>query len=61
GQTRIDAGDVLILYGRSDQIAELDVRQRGVAGESRHRRAAEHRDVERRRPAEPGTTEEPGT
>ncbi|MFO7961166.1 MAG: TrkA C-terminal domain-containing protein [Nitriliruptoraceae bacterium] len=59
GETHIDAGDVLILYGRNDQIAELDVRERGVAGESRHRRAAEDRDVERRTPPEPGETGEP--
>lgn len=48
GHTHIDAGDVLLLYGRGDQIAELDARERGVAGESRHRRAAEERDAERR-------------
>ena len=48
GDTRVDAGDVLILYGQGDQIAELDVRARGVAGESRHRRAAEDRESERR-------------
>lgn len=48
GDTRVDAGDVLILYGQGDQIAELDVRARGVAGESRHRRAAEDRESEHR-------------
>jgi hypothetical protein len=48
GDTRIEAGDVLVLYGRGDQIAELDVRERGLAGESRHRRAAQDREAERR-------------
>ena len=50
GDTRIDAGDVLVLYGQGEQIAELDVRERGVAGESRHRRAAEDLEAERRAP-----------
>lgn len=59
GDTRIDAGDVLILYGQGDQIAELDVRERGVAGESRHRRAARDRDAGRPTPQPPGS-EAPG-
>lgn len=55
GDTRVDAGDVLILYGQGDQIAELDVRERGISGESRHRRAAEERDAGRRTPEPPGS------
>jgi hypothetical protein len=41
GVTRIDADDVLVLYGHSDRIAELDVRERGGAGEVKHLRAAQ--------------------
>lgn len=41
GQTRIAAGDVLVVYGRGDRVAELDVRGRGTAGEARHQQAAD--------------------
>jgi hypothetical protein len=57
--TRIDAGDVLIIYGRGDQIAELDVRERGVAGESRHQQAARDRDSARAEPPKPQSEREP--
>lgn len=43
GETYLAAGDVLILYGRGDQVAELDARERGILGEARHRRASEER------------------
>jgi hypothetical protein len=46
GETHIAAGDVLIVYGRGDQVAELDVRERGLLGEARHRRAAAERATE---------------
>jgi hypothetical protein len=40
GATRIQPGDVLVLYGHGDRIAELDVRERGPAGEVDHLRAS---------------------
>jgi hypothetical protein len=52
GETHVAAGDVLILYGRGDQVAELDARERGLLGEARHRQAAEERTT--RRTAPPG-------
>jgi len=45
GETRIAAGDVLIVYGRGDQVAELDVREQGSLGEAHHRQATEGRDA----------------
>lgn len=41
GRTRVYAGDVLLLYGHGDQVADLDVREQGASGEDRHRQATE--------------------
>jgi hypothetical protein len=38
-RTRVYAGDVLLLYGHGDQVADLDVRERGERGEHRHAEA----------------------
>lgn len=50
--TRIRPGDVLIIYGHGDRIAELDVRESGEVGENDHRRAVLERTAER--DADPG-------
>lgn len=39
GETEIEAADRLVLYGRSDQIRELDERRHGPGGDAAHRRA----------------------
>lgn len=44
--TRLRAGDVLVIYGHGVRIAELDVRERGEAGESSHHRATVQRAAE---------------
>ncbi|MEX1162152.1 MAG: TrkA C-terminal domain-containing protein [Nitriliruptor sp.] len=39
GDTRIQPGDVLVIYGHGDRIADLDVRERGWSGDVSHLRA----------------------
>ena len=39
GQTRLDEGDMLLLYGRSEQLKALDDRSAGTAGNWEHARA----------------------
>jgi len=39
GQTTIEPGDTLIIYGRNDALEELDVRRAGRGGERAHARA----------------------
>lgn len=51
GDTQVLAGDVLVLYGRGERLAELDRRQRGFGGDMAHARAVETRiDKDDRRP-----------
>jgi hypothetical protein len=67
GETQIEPGDILVLYGREDDIRQLRKRRRDIAGEAEHERAVqEHRrrredqqreDLERRR-REPPRQEE---
>lgn len=38
-ETTIEAGDTLVVYGRSEQVAELDQRTRGATGDAAHERA----------------------
>lgn len=45
GATEIRPGDVLILYGRSESLTEIDHRPRGPAGDLEHREAARHQAV----------------
>src|SRR5215210_1252340 len=40
GATVVEAGDTLVLYGRAEDVAELDRRKAGPAGDEEHRRAA---------------------
>ncbi|HWI08137.1 MAG TPA: hypothetical protein VNT54_11540, partial [Solirubrobacteraceae bacterium] len=35
-QTRVDAGDVLLLYGRQERLNELDQRPAGAEGDRAH-------------------------
>lgn len=44
GGTKILPGDTLILYGRSEQLAELDKRCSGAEGDRLHDEACAHRD-----------------
>jgi len=50
GETKVRAGDQLILYGAEQTLNELDVRQQGVSGDLAHDRAIG--ETRRRREAE---------
>jgi len=39
GQTRIQAGDILVLYGRTASLQDLDERRKGIRGDMRHHQA----------------------
>ncbi|MBA2882641.1 hypothetical protein HNR65_002995 [Desulfosalsimonas propionicica] len=39
GQTKIRAGDVLVLYGRTGSLQDLDERRKGIQGDIRHHQA----------------------
>lgn len=56
GDTVVRAGDVLVLYGRTDILADLDDRRRGPQGERAHRRAV--REAEKQREEEEGREQE---
>lgn len=48
GQTEIQAGDTLTVYGPSDRLEELDIRKQGAQGDRAHRIAVQlQQDVER--------------
>lgn len=61
GTTRIQPGDVLVIYGHSDRIAELDVRERGTVGEVSHLRAAQEHAALLSEDAEQESRDEAGT
>ncbi len=44
GGTRVEAGDVLVVYGRTSALAELDRRRAGHAGEVAHQEAVVTQD-----------------
>jgi hypothetical protein len=56
GETRVEDGDRLVLYGPADAIHELDERRRGVEGDEAHeqgmQRQSEARRSQRRRQAQ---------
>jgi K+/H+ antiporter YhaU regulatory subunit KhtT len=41
GATRVEPGDTLVLYGRSEAVAAIDRRKSGPQGDDEHNRAAE--------------------
>lgn len=45
GATEIRPGDVLVVYGRSASLAELDHRRQGPSGDRRHHEAARDQDL----------------
>lgn len=48
GRSRVEATDVLLLYGRTQALSELDERRHGAAGDLAHRQAvAEQERIER--------------
>lgn len=47
GDTTIEAGDTLILYGRVERIQELDERRRGRRGDAAHKEAVEEHEQEK--------------
>ena len=49
GETEMEAGDRLILYGRADDLSELDERVRGAAGDEAHERGCREQSGERER------------
>lgn len=58
-ETRIEADDVLLLYGRAEAFADLDERRRGIHGERAHERAVAEHELAAARESEPGP-EDPG-
>ena len=53
GDTEVEPGDTLLVYGREAALADLEARQPGASGDRAHDRAvAEQRRVERREKAE---------
>lgn len=44
----VAAGDVLLVYGRTDHVCELDERPAGPAGERAHQQAVLRQDQEER-------------
>jgi hypothetical protein len=56
GETQVEAGDCLVLYGHEEKLSELDDRQRGQPGDAAHERGmqeqSEERDRQRRRDVE---------
>ena len=48
GETEIEVGDLLILYGRNSSLKELDERRSDASGDISHEKAVkEQQDVER--------------
>ncbi|TWT85990.1 potassium/proton antiporter [Posidoniimonas polymericola] len=47
GDTTIEAGDTLILYGRVERIEELDERRHGRRGDAAHKEAVEEHEQEK--------------
>ncbi len=45
GDTVLDCGDTLVLYGRRESIADLDLRVEGSAGDRAHERQTRDQDV----------------
>lgn len=61
GDSKIEAGDTLILYGRSDTLAELDRRSKGFTGSWAHReKVREHEQKQQRELAEDEAETEAG-
>lgn len=59
GDTLVNAGDLLILYGKNDTLKKLNQRRRGMAGRKDHRKAVEEqrKREEEERKAEKKTEE----
>lgn len=49
GDTSLEAGDTLLLYGRRDTVRDLDLRSRGPEGDRAHRRRREEQTAAARR------------
>lgn len=49
GETEIEAGDRLVLYGRAEALADLDERRRGAEGNRAHEEGVREQSAERRR------------
>lgn len=49
GDTRVEPGDVLILYGRGSALEELDERRRGAAGDTAHEEAVAEQEAREER------------
>jgi hypothetical protein len=58
GDTRLEPGDTVMLYGRESAIAELDQRRAGVGGHLRHAEAVVEQ-AERDRQGEGDASPEP--
>lgn len=48
GETEIEAGDRLVLYGREERIRDLDERRHGPSGDEAHRQAVSDQQRERK-------------
>lgn len=49
GETEVESGDRLVLYGRAADLAELDERRQGAAGDAAHHEALREQSAERDR------------
>lgn len=49
GETVVEAGDLLILYGRAEALNGLDRRPKGEEGDRRHRESVEEEERERKK------------
>lgn len=54
GNTSIRHGDILVLYGRTGALRELDERQKGVRGDIRHEQAVEAQESDENQEASAG-------
>ncbi len=49
GSTRLEAGDVVVLYGHEDQLTDVGSRPAGDEGEQRHSRSAQEHELRQAR------------
>lgn len=58
GETRIEAGDILLVYGREERLAELDERRAGIGGQLGHVEAMARQRAEAEAETESAGTDE---
>lgn len=58
GDTVIEPGDTIIVYGRVDRVQEIDQRRRGARGDAAHEEAVEDHQIEQSETHHPAYTDE---